>query len=559
VEKLIFRQRRHAIKFLFVFLAVEIVVLMIFIFSGNRVVEVVTMEAGSELPVPELFLKNAKHEASYVTDMSAIPVNNPGVYDIVIKVGRKNYKSTLQIVDTTAPRGEVRPIDLVQAEDIRPEDFFTKIEDATDVKVTYKAAPDMTKLNTQPVVLVLTDQAGNTAEYETILRISKTVQTLQVEAGTEELPMTDFLKPGINAENITLASGNPDLNQIGSYPVSVTVDGVVFDSMIEVVDTVPPMAVAVKQDGWVGSPVEAGAFVQDIQDKTTVTVAYQKEPDFNKTGEQPVILVLTDAGGNQTLLESVLTLQQDVEPPKIYGAKKVVGYIGQPVSYKKGVYAEDNKDGEVPITVDSSQVNLKVAGEYPVYYSAVDSSGNKTEVEMTITMMEQTVTREELDKAADEILAKIITEEMTILEKAWAVYKYVNTHVVYTGVSDKSDWMKEAMNGIKKGVGDCFTYYAISNLLLDKIGLQALSVQRASIGDETNHYWHMVNYGEGWYHFDACPHKPYLCSFMLTTEEVDAFSKRVGKNNYYYRYDKEKYPASAEKPTEEILALRAKD
>lgn len=551
-------QKSHAIKFLFAIIAIEIIVL-IFIFSGNRVVEVVTMEAGSELPAPESFLKNSKREAGYITDMSVISVNSPGIYDVVIKVGRRSYKSSLQIVDTIAPTGEVRSIDLVQAEDIRPEDFFTKIEDATDVRITYKAAPDMAKLNNQPVVLVLTDQAGNTAEYETTLRISKTVQTLQVEAGTEELPMTDFLKPGVTAGDISLASETPDLNRIGSYPVSVTVDGVVFDSIIEVVDTVPPMAVAVKQDGWVGTPVEAGAFVQDVQDKTEVTVAYQKEPDFNKIGEQPVTLVLTDAGGNKTLLESILTLQQDVEPPKIYGAKKVTGYIGQPVSYKKGVYAEDNKDGEVPITVDSSQVNLKVAGEYPVFYSAVDSSGNKTEVEMTITMMEQTVTREELDKEADEILAKIITEEMTILEKAWAVYKYVNTHVAYTGVSDKSDWMKEAMNGIKKGVGDCFTYYAISNLLLDKIGVQALSVQRASIGDETNHYWHMVNYGEGWYHFDACPHNPYFCSFMLTTEETDAFSKRVGKNNYYYRYDKEKYPVSAEKPTEDILALRAKD
>ena len=552
------KQKRKIMKFLFIFLAVEVVVL-IFIFGGNRVVEAVTMEAGSEPPAPEEFLKNANREASFVTDLSAIPMNSPGAYDVEIKVGRRNYKSSLQIVDTTAPRGEVRPIDLVQAENIQPEDFFTKIEDATGVTVAYKAAPDMTKLDTQPVVLVLTDKAGNTAEYETTLRISKTVQTLKVEVGTEEIPMTDLLKPGVAAGNISLAGETLNLNQIGTYPVRVTVDGVVFNSAIEVVDTVPPAAIAVKQDGWLGTAVEANTFVQDIQDKTEVSVAYQLEPDFNKLGEQPVTLVLTDAGGNRTLLESILNLQPDVEPPKIYGAKKAMAYIGVPVSYKKGVYAEDNKDGEVAITVDSSQVNLKVAGEYPVIYSAVDSSGNKTEMVLTITMMEQTVTREELDEMADEILAKIITEEMTILEKAWAVYQYVNRHVSYTGVSDKSDWMKEAKNGIKKGVGDCFTYYAISNLMLDKIGIQALSVERASIGDETRHYWHMVNYGEGWYHFDACPHKPYFVSFMLTTEEVDAFSKRVGKNNYYYRYDKEKYPESEEKPTEEILALRAKD
>ncbi len=552
------KQNRHLKKFLFVFLAIEIIVLVVLI-GGNRVVEAVTIEAGTGLPAAELFLKNSNHTASFITDLSAIPVNNPGVYDIEIKVGRRNYKSSLQIVDTIAPKGEVRSIDMVQVEDIQPKDFFTKIEDATDVTVKYKAAPDMTKLDTQPVVLVLTDKAGNAAEYQTTLRISKAVETLQVEVGSEAIPMTDFLKPGVTAGDITLAGETLNLNQIGSYPVRVTIDGVVYNSAIEVADTIPPAAIAVKQDGWLGTAVEANAFIQDIRDKTEVSVAYQNEPDFNKVGEQPVTLVLTDAGGNTTLLESSLNLQLDVEPPKIYGAKKAMAYIGQPVSYKKGVYAEDNKDGEVAFTVDSSQVNLKVAGEYPVMYSAVDSSGNKTETEVTITMLEMTVTREELDKLADEIVAKIITEEMTILEKAWAVYQYVNRHVAYTGVSDKSDWMKEAKNGIVRGVGDCFTYYSISHLLLDKIGIQALSVERASIGDETHHYWHMVNYGEGWYHFDACPHKPYFVSFMLTTAEIDAFSKRVGKNDYYYRYDKEKYPVSEEKPTEEILALRAKD
>lgn len=552
------KQKRHLMKYLFAFLAIEIVVL-IFLFGSKRVVEAVTMEAGSDLPTLELFLKNSKQEASFITDMNTIPVNNPGVYDIEIKIGRRNYQSSLQIVDTTAPKGEVQQIDLVQAENLQPEDFFTKIEDATDVTVTYKTAPDMKKLDTQSVILVLSDKAGNMVEYETTLRISKAVEALKVEVGSEALPMTAFLKPEVSAENVTLTGETLNLNQIGSYPVRITIDGVVYKSTIEVTDTVPPTAIAVKQDGWLGTPVEANAFVQDIQDKTEVSVAYQKQPDFNKIGEQPVSLVLTDAGGNKTLLDSILTVRQDTEPPKIYGAKKFMAYIGQPVSYKKGVYAEDNKDGEVAITVDSSQVNLKVAGEYPVVYSAVDSSGNKTEMELTIKMMEQTVTREELDKLADEILAEIITEEMTILEKAWAVYQYTNRHVAYTGVSDKSDWMKEAKNGIVRGVGDCFTYYSISNLLLDKIGMQALSVERASIGDETHHYWHMVNFGEGWYHFDACPHRPYFVSFMLTTEEVDAFSKRVGKNDYYYRYDKEKYPVSEEKPTEDILTLRDKD
>lgn len=553
------KSKRRILSFLFVVIVLEIA-MMVFLIGCGKVVDTVTIEAGTKVPEIGQFLKNPKKEAVFVTDLATIPVNRPGKYDIEIRIGRKTYHSVLQVIDTTPPKGTVKQIDLVQAGDVKPEDFFSAIEDATEVKVTYKTAPDMSKPNVQPVVLVLTDTSGNTAEYETVLRISKAVEAVRVEAGTESLSVKDFLKPGVTAEKLFVTGEAPDLGKIGSHPVKIHIDGVDYDSTVQVVDTIPPAATAVNQTGWVGEAVEAAAFIQDVVDATKVTVSYEKQPDFNLSGEQAVKLVLQDEGGNKTVLDSLLTLNVDTEPPKIYGTKKATAYIGQPVSYKKGVYAEDNKDGRVEITVDSSQVNLRAEGEYPVYYTAVDSSGNKAEVEITVTVKEQTVTMEELNQLADEVLAKIITDDMTILEKAWAVYKYVNTHLTYTGVSDKTDWMKEAKSGIVRGVGDCFTYYSMSQLLLTRIGgFELLSVERASIGDETRHYWHMVNYGEGWYHFDACIHRPKLVSFMLTTEELDAFSRRVGKNDYYYRYDKASYPATEEKPTEEILALRALD
>ena len=56
----------------------------------------------------------------------------------------------------------------------------------------------------------------------------------------------------------------------------------------------------------------------------------------------------------------------------------------------------------------------------------------------------------------------------------------------------------------------------------------------------------MVNYGEGWYHFDACIHRPPFVSFMVTDAELDAYSRRH-KDSYYYRYDRENYPATPEK------------
>jgi hypothetical protein len=79
------------------------------------------------------------------------------------------------------------------------------------------------------------------------------------------------------------------------------------------------------------------------------------------------------------------------------------------------------------------------------------------------------------------------------------------------------------------------------------VGIPNIRVERLRYEGETNHYWHMINCGDGWYHFDACIHLPEFFSFMLTDAEAEAYSRQKGKNAYYYRHDKEKYPATPEK------------
>lgn len=554
-------KNRLAIALFCLFLAAAGLALVIMLEQRYIIVDKITVEAGSQLPSASDFLKGkgSSDKISYITDISRISNNALGVYDIEIKAGRKKLRSKLEIRDTIPPRGITRQVDLYEGETAEAEQFFESIDDVSEVRVSFKEKPDFSRINSQPVILILTDASGNTAEYCANLRISKVKEAIKVEAGCEEINLFEFLKPGITADSIKLESGPVDTGKVGIIPVQLNVDGVIYDSAVVVVDTVPPVAVAENQTCWVTSRIEADSFITEIYDETDVSAQYLQEPDFNLPGDQTVTIVLTDEGGNQTTVQSILTVEEDTMPPRIYGAKKITAYIGQPVSYKKGVYAEDNKDGEVPITVDNSQVNLRVEGEYPVFYSAVDSSGNITVVEMTVAVKNQSVEPAELEKLADEVLAEITTEDMSILEKAWAIYKYVNTHVKYNDISDKTDWMKEAYSGITRGVGDCFTYYSVSHLLLNRIGIQTLSVQRANTPEEARHYWHMVNFGEGWYHFDACIHKPPLVSFMLTTDEIDAYSRRVGKNNYYYRYDRENYPESVKEPTEEILELRKRD
>jgi len=512
----------------------------------SRIVDLISVEAGTSLPKADFFYNGTADSVSYVTDISAIPLNVPGIYDVEINVDGRVYKSKVEVKDTIAPTGVVKALDLYEGETAEPEEFFESISDATDVTVSFKFEPDFSRRNLQTVSLILTDTSGNTSEYETTLWISKLKEKVQVEASLELLDIEKFIKPNVKARNISLIDGPTSLTKVGKYPVQINIDGEIYESTVEIIDTIPPQGTAEPQTAWVGDVIEPESFISEINDNTSVTVRYKEEPDFNFEGEQIVSLVLADEGGNETVIQTKLVTVKDTEPPKIYGTKKATAYISIPFSYKKDVYAEYNRDGEVPITVDASQVNLKVEGEYTAIYSAADSSGNITTEEVTITVKKQTVTIEELERLADEVLAQITTENMTLREKAWEIYKYVNTHITYTGYSDKTDWMKEAYNGITKGVGDCFTYYSMSHLLLNRIGIQTLSVERLTKPGEAKHYWHMVNYGEGWYHFDACIHKPPLVSFMLTDDELDAYSRRH-KDNYYYRYDRENYPATPKK------------
>ena len=68
----------------------------------------------------------------------------------------------------------------------------------------------------------------------------------------------------------------------------------------------------------------------------------------------------------------------DTESPIFEGLCDKEVYVGETVSYKKGVSVSDNVDEEVSMEIDASAVNLDVPGEYPVVYSATDLAGNNT-------------------------------------------------------------------------------------------------------------------------------------------------------------------------------------
>lgn len=545
------RMRKNKRIYRFYIIVCVLITLLILLFANafkySAINKKVTLEAGTDLPQASIFLKDQTKQAEYITDITKIGANKPGTYDIKIESNGQKYKVKLEIKDTLAPTAEIKNIDLYEGRVIEPQEFIKGINDATNVSVVYKTTPDFNSIGTQDVFLLLEDEVGNKSEYQAKLRISKTKENVKVDIVNRVFTVEAFLKEKNDLARASIIEPLSVPEKMGTYPAKIKIDDIVYDSNILVVDLTPPKGEPVNRQIWQNDKIEASEFVTNIMDLTSVTARFKEQPDFSLVGEQTVKIILADEADNETELEAKLTVIQDTEAPAIYGVKDNTIYINNPVSFKKDVYVYDNRDGEISVSVDSSQLNQKQVGSYMIIYSATDSSGNTSIKKAIYTVKDMKVTMEQLETLADEVLAKITTPEMTLREKAWEIYEYENKLLTYTGISDKTDWMFEAYNGLTNKVGDCFTYFSMSELLLNRIGMETMRVERLTKPGEAKHYWHLVNYGEGWYHFDACIHIPKLVSFMLTDAEMDAFSARVGKDNYYYRFDKANYPRTPEK------------
>lgn len=240
----------------------------------------------------------------------------------------------------------------------------------------------------------------------------------------------------------------------------------------------------------------------------------------------------------------------DTTPPQIMGVNPMSMFLGGTIAYRSGILVTDDTDPAPQLQVDSFQVNLSAPGTYPVTYTATDSAGNTTTLQTTVTVCEAPDTYVDeaiIKETADQYLAKIVTDDMTMEQKVNAIYDYIESHCYYIATFDKSDYMQAAYLMMTNNRGDCFGFYALSRLLFDRLGLPNLSVTRLKNEVRTtSHYWNMVSLdgGETWYHFDTTPHMTYPTRTCLVTDaELEAFNELMP--NYYY-FDHDSFPRTPE-------------
>ncbi len=501
----------------------------------RAVVDTLEFEAGTNPPALEDFLVDKSLKATLLTDVSSLPLTSPGQYDVSIEVNGVSYTSVLSVADTISPVITAKLVQIKPGSQTKPEDFIASAEDATTLSYSFAAEPDYTKTGFQDAVIVATDLGGNSAEAKASLLISN-VAPITVEIRNTPLAAAEFAEAAGKASASLASEMIP--NTLGDFDVEVILDGQRNPTRVTVVDTTPPKAEPAEVQWYLAHPLAPEKLVNNAFDYTQIAYSFKQEPDWNSQSAQSVTIVLTDAAGNQSEYTSTLTLKPDTEAPALYGVKDHYVYIGQAVAYFADVFAEDNCDSEVNVQVDNSNVNISAAGTYEVTYTASDSSGNTTRQSCSFTFVDQTVSDEKLHEAAQQTLSEITTPDMSIGEKAYAVFKYVNTHINYNGISNKEDYNYEAYRGITEGRGDCFTFYATARCLLNEIGAQTMCVERwGSKTKTTHHYWVLANLGTGWYHFDAINVGPrnFDC-FMKTDKEL------LGRGPNWWSFNRDLYP-----------------
>lgn len=524
-------------------------VLLAFILVAYRelrpmVVKAVTVEAGEPSINVDEFLIDKDKDGSFITDVNNLNLHTPGNFEIQISINKRVHTSSLKVIDTIAPTAEAVSFIALKNEKLEASEFVDKVSDATYVNISFVSEPDTSSPGEMNVEIKLEDLGNNISIINSKLTILDVKSTVSIEAGTIiDLEPKDFLNNDKYDVKILSDLNLIDVNTPGVHTIQIEVDKKVFNSMIEIVDTTPPSVTPINIESWKGDEVLPVDFIESVSDYSQVRMSFAQVPDFEIPGNQEVTVIIEDFAGNKTEINPMLTIKEDTEPPVFSGVKDKTIYEGESISYKKGVSVVDNRDKEIKFQVDSSTVNLNKAGDYKASYTAEDLAGNKAVEKVTITVIPLTITDEMLNEKTDKILAKITKDGMTKRETALEIFNWIKRNLTYTGTSDKNDWRKEAYRGMVDGLGDCFTYYAVAEALLTRAEIDNMRVTR--VGGRTQHFWSLVNCGDGWYHFDSCPNKDKMRAFMLTDAEVEEYTKKRGNN--YYVYDKTLYPATPEK------------
>ncbi len=138
----------------------------------------------------------------------------------------------------------------------------------------------------------------------------KVKDQVQLELGTQELKIQDFLtdeKYAENAEFVTDIS-QIDLNKVATYEITIKLNNKEYTSILDIKDTTAPQVKFQDVDGYTDYQINPEDFIAEKTDASNMEVSLGNEVTINGFGEYHPLIIVKDEYGNKTSQECLLNI-----------------------------------------------------------------------------------------------------------------------------------------------------------------------------------------------------------------------------------------------------------
>lgn len=519
----------------------------------KKIKDTVQVELGTQEIKIQDFVTDEKYadKAQFVTDVSQIDLNQVATHEITINFGNKEYKSVLEIKDTTAPQVTFQDVDAYTDYQINPEDFIVEKQDASNMTVSLGNEIQIDGFNEYHPLISVKDEYGNETSQECLLNISYIRSKYTLEYGTK-LSKENLLFD-VQQYQDTIAQEDIDkinASDIGEYDLKSVYNGQEKITKITIQDTTPPELVLKDVTIYTEQTItDVNQFIEKADDLAGVTLNILTQIDYSIIGEQEVTIEAVDGHGNKTSQTAKLIIKNDDEGPVFSGLTDVKVTVNGSIDYNKNVTAKDGKDGDVQFIVDSSSVKLDTAGTYYATYKATDKAGNTTTSKRKVVVSQKSTTStssssgsSDVNAKADEFIAKATAGVSGTANKILAIKNYLRNNIKYShryNASNTGSVNNAAMKAFTAYEGDCYIHAAAAQVMFTRLGVQSIIVNAL----DYTHYWNMVYINGGWKHVDPTPGWAYAdVGFMNDAKRLETLRRISG---YEYRdWDRSKFPVA---------------
>ncbi len=368
---------------------------------------------------------------------------------------------------------------------------------------------------------------------------------------TYDTPLTVdlFVEEGADASDCEFVSDVSviDMSQLASYKLVVANKGHKVTTILNVVDDVPPVADPVPQQLFSLELPDPNECVENLYDKSPVTVNYAAGTDISMGGSIIVSVVLTDAYNNQAVVEVPFEVSQDLVAPLILGAHDIEFKAGNPPDFMEGITVTDDVDPDPQLIINDVEVDTNTPGLYELYYIASDAAGNETMVTVNVTVLQgdggattasngipngpsgnqsgsnkySSKTNADAYAAAQKVYNKICNASMNDVTKGMKIFYWVNHNISFTQYGiDYTSFASLACQAFATRRSSCYGHWACCKSMCDIAGIANRTVYRS--GSNKYHVWLLCYLNGGWYHCDATPWPGYghYFIYMMTDAEL---------------------------------------